>query len=200
MRFKKIFLLTCAFCVSPWLFVIKPVHAIFLELTTQQIEEAIEYGKKNKHIEIAAFSKPWTNCKDKGQGTATLFTPFHNIAYKARKSAIEHREFMHNDIVSAAEIGDTFTFSATVYGDEYDFCPNYTAKLYYKDDVIQPEFEFAPPIADASEFWPDSPSHSARLVFKFPTKGVDLSALITLAIVAPGGEESLFDFDLAKMR
>ncbi|CAG1020014.1 hypothetical protein MTYM_00010 [Methylococcales bacterium] len=198
--FKKIFLLTCVFCVTPWLFILKPVHAIFLELTTGQIEEAVEYGKKNKNIEIAAFSRPWTICKDKGQGTATLFTPFHNIAYKARKSAIEHREFTQDDIMHAVEIGDTLTFSVTVYGDEYDFCTHYTAKLYYKDDVIQPEFEFAPPLADASEFWPDSPSHSARLVFKFPTKGVDLGALITLAIVAPGGEENLYDFDLAKMK
>ncbi|MDQ1272295.1 MAG: hypothetical protein QG591_925 [Planctomycetota bacterium] len=198
--FKKIFLLTCVFFVTPWLFIVRPVHAIFLELTTEQIEEAVEYGKKNKNIEIAAFSRPWTICKDKGQGTATLFTPFHNIAYKARKSAIEHREFTHDDVMHAVEIGDTLTFSVTVYGDEYDFCAQYTAKLYYKDDVIQPEFEFAPPLAEASEFWPDSPSHSARLVFKFPTKGVDLSALITLVIVAPGGEENLYDFELAKMK
>lgn len=198
--FKKIFLLTCVFFVTPWLFIVRPVHAIFLELTTEQIEEAVEYGKKNKTIEIAAFSRPWTICKDKGQGTATLFTPFHNIAYKARKSAIEQREFTHDDVMHAVEIGDTLTFSVTVYGDEYDFCAQYTAKLYYKDDVIQPEFEFAPPLAEASEFWPDSPSHSARLVFKFPTKGVDLSALITLVIVAPGGEENLYDFELAKMK
>jgi hypothetical protein len=198
--FKKIFLLTCVFFVTSWLFIVRPVHAIFLELTTEQIEEAVEYGKKNKNIEIAAFSRPWTICKDKGQGTATLFTPFHNIAYKARKSAIEHREFTHDDVMHAVEIGDTLTFSVTVYGDEYDFCAQYTAKLYYKDDVIQPEFEFAPPLAEASEFWPDSPSHSARLVFKFPTKGVDLSALITLVIVAPGGEENLYDFELAKMK
>ena len=198
--FKKIFLLTCVFFVTPWLFIVRPVHAIFLELTTEQIEEAVEYGKKNKNIEIAAFSRPWTICKDKGQGTATLFTPFHNIAYKARKSAIEHREFTHDDVMHAVEIGDTLTFSVTVYGDEYDFFVLYTAKLYYKDDVIQPEFEFAPPLAEASEFWPDSPSHSARLVFKFPTKGVDLSALITLVIVAPGGEENLYDFELAKMK
>ena len=157
--FNKIFLLTCVFFVTPWLFIVRPVHAIFLELTTEQIEEAVEYGKKNKNIEIAAFSRPWTICKDKGQGTATLFTPFHNIAYKARKSAIEHREFTHDDVMHAVEIGDTLTFSVTVYGDEYDFCAQYTAKLYYKDDVIQPEFEFALSLADASEFWPDFPIH-----------------------------------------
>jgi len=102
----------------------------------------VEYGQKNKRIEISLFSKPWTICKEKGLGTATLFTPFHNIAYKARKFAVEQREFTQKNIMQAAEIGDAFTFSVTVYGDEYDFCVHYTAKLYYKDDVIQPEFEF----------------------------------------------------------
>ena len=182
------------------LFFFKSTLAISLDLSTEQIEEAVEYGQKNKSIEISSFSKPWTICKEKGKGSATLFTPFHNIAYKARKFAVEHREFTQRDIMQAVEIGDTFTFSVTVYGDEYDFCVQYTAKLYYKDDVIQPEFEFAPDIAEASEFWPDSPSQSARLVFKFPTQGIDLNELVTLAVVAPGGEETVFDFNLSKMK
>lgn len=198
--FKKIFLLTCVFSMTPCLFILKPVHAIFLELTMGQIQEAIEYGQKNKDMDIAAFSRPWTISLDKGKGSATLFTPFHNVAYKARKAAIERREFTNNDLRQALEIGDTFTFSVTVYGDDYNFSKYYSAKLYYKDDVIQPEFEFVPELADASEFWPDSPCHSARLVFKFPTKDVDLNALITLAVVAPGGEETLFDFNLSKMK
>jgi hypothetical protein len=157
-------------------------------------------GKKTNALRYHCFSKPWTICKEKGLGTATLFTPFHNIAYKARKFAVEQREFTQKNIMQAAEIGDAFTFSVTVYGDEYDFCVHYTAKLYYKDDVIQPEFEFTPDIAEASEFWPDSPSHSARLVFKFPTKDIDLNGVVTLAVVAPGGEETVFDFDLSKMK
>lgn len=197
---KKIFSLTCASSVIFFLFVLKPVHAIFLELTMGQIQEAIEYGQNNKNMDIAAFSRPWTISKDKGKGSATLFTPFHNVAYKARKAAVERREFTNKDIEQALEIGDAFTFSVTVYGDDYNFSKYYSAKLYYKDDVIQPEFEFIPELADASEFWPNSPCHSARLVFKFPTKGIDLNAIITLAVVAPGGEETLFDFDLSKMK
>jgi hypothetical protein len=197
---KKILPLACISCLVLCFCIVKPVHAIFLELTMGQIQEAIEYGQKNKNIDIAAFSRPWTISLDKGKGSATLFTPFHNVAYKARKAAVERKEFTNKDIQRALEIGDTFTFSVTVYGDDYNFSKYYSAKLYYKDDVIQPEFEFIPDLADASEFWPDSPCHSARLVFKFPTKDVDLNALITLAVVAPGGEETLFDFNLAKMK
>ncbi len=197
---KKMPLVICVSVVIMSLLYLKPVHAIFLEMTMGQIQEAIEYGQKNKNIGIATFSRPWTIIKEKGVGSATLFTPYHNLAYKARKSAIEWREFTKKDIQQAVEIGDTLTFSVTVYGEEYNFSKYYFAKLYYKDDVIQPEFEFAPEIADVSEFWPESPSYSARLVFKFPTKGIDLNDQITLAVVAPGGEEILFDFDLSKMK
>lgn len=197
---KKIFPLTCISCLTLCLFVLKSAHAILLPLTMEQVQEAIEYGQKNKNIGIAAFSRPWTISHDKVKGSATLFTPFHNVAYKARKAAVERREFTIKDIHHAVEIGDAFAFSVTVYGDDYNFSKYYSAKLYYKDDVIQPEFEFVPEIADASEFWPNSPCHSARLVFKFPTKGVDLNSVITLVVVAPGGEETLFDFDLSKMK
>lgn len=197
---RKIVQLTCISFLVLCLFVWKSVHAIFLPLTMGQIQEAIEYGQNNKNISIATFSKPWTISQDKGKGTATLFTPFHNVAYKARKAAVERREFTTKDIQQAIEIGDTFTFSVTVYGDDYNFSKYYSAKLHYKDDVIQPEFEFIPELADASEFWPNSPCHSARLVFKFPTKGVDLNSVITLVVVAPGGEETLYDFNLSKMK
>ena len=179
--------------------VMKPVHAVFIKLTPEQIQEAIEYGQKNKNNDIAAFSRPWTVCLDKGKGCATLFTPYHNIAYKARKCAVERKEFTNKNVLEALDIGDTLTFSVTVYGDEYDFAMHYSARVYQKEEVIQPEFEFAPAIADASEFWPDSPEYSARLVFKFPIKDIDTTTPITLAVVAPGGDETLFVFDLPKI-
>ena len=197
---KKIFSLTCFSTLILCLFIFKQVYAISLELTPEQIQEAVEYGQKNKNMDMASFSKSWTISLEKGKGSATLFTPFHNLAYKARKSAVERREITHKDIMQALDIGNTLTFSVTVYGDEYDFAMHYFANLQHKDDVIQPEFEFTPEIADASEFWPDSPSHSARLVFKFPAKDIDLNATVTLVIIAPGGEETPFYFALSKMK
>ena len=197
---KKIFPTLCFFCLILCSFILKPAHAIFLKLTTEQIQEAIEYGQKNKNISIAAFSQPWTISLDKGKGSATLFTPFHNVAYKSRKSAVERREFTNTDLLQALEIGDTLAFSVTVYGDEDAFAKHYSAKLYQEDEVIHPEFEFTPEIADASEFWPDSPSCTARLVFKFPVKTIDVNKLITLVVVAPGGDETPFAFDLSKMK
>lgn len=199
---KKIFSISIpfVFCFIALFCAMKSAHAIFLKLTPEQIQEAIEYGQKNKNLDIATFSNQWTVAQEKYKGFATLFTPYHNIAYKARKSAVERREFTNREITEALQIGDALTFSVTVYGDEYDFAMYYSGMLHQKEIVIQPEFEFTPEIADASEFWPDSPGYSARLVFKFPSKDVDPDSAITFIVVAPGGEEILYDFDLSKMK
>ena len=183
---KKLFLQSSVFGLILCLFVLKPVHAFLPKLTSEQIQEAIEYGQKNKTTDMALFSKPWTVSLGKGKGSASLFTPYHNLAYKARKAAVERREFTNQNIQEALDVGSTLTFSVTVYGEEDNFAMYYTAKIYQKDDVIQPEFEFAPEIADASEFWPDSPSNTARLVFKFPAKRYRLKYHYFLSNCSPG--------------
>ncbi len=197
---KKIIFLASVSSFMVCFFALKPILAVSLKLTPEQIQEAVDYGQKNRNMDVAAFSKPWTVCLEKGHGTATLFTPYLNVAYKAKKTAVERKEFTNKDIAQALEIGDSLTFSVTVYGDEYDFPMHYTAKIYQKDEVVQPEFEFIPKIADASEFWPDPPSHSARMVFKFPVKHIDLESPIKFVVVAPGGEETPFEFDLSKLK
>ena len=176
---RRLYLLTCISSVFLCLFILKPVHAVSLKLTPEEIQKAIEYGQKNKNMDIAAFSKQWTVSLDKGKGAATLFTLYHNVAYKARKAAVERKEFTSKDIQGALEIGDALTFSVTVYGEEYDFALHYSAKLYQKEEVIHPEFEFAPEIADASEFSKFSMPFGA-FGFKFPVKNIDLNIPVTL--------------------
>ena len=195
----RIFLLSI-FNIMLCLFALKPMYAVSWDIPPEQIQEAIEYGQQNKTTDMAAFSKPWSVSLGKGKGAAAIFTPYHNIAYKARKLAVERREFTNKDLTDALQIADSLTFSVTVYGDTDDFIKYYSAKLIQKDCVVQPNFEFVPDIAEASEFWPDSPCNAARLVFKFPVSGIDMNASIALVILVPGGEEILFPFDLAKMK
>lgn len=197
---KKISLSICVLVFVAGLFVLKSAYAAFSKLTPEQIQEAIDYGQKNKTMDMAAFSRPWIVSLGKGIGSATLFTPFHNLAYKARKMAVERREVTGADIQQALAGGDVLSFSATVYGEEYDFAMHHTAQLNQKDAIIQPDFEYVPEIAEASEFWPDSPAHEARLVFKFPAKDIDFNSLATLVIIVPGGEEISFPFDLSKIQ
>ena len=129
---KKLFLQSSVFSLILCLFVLKPVHAVLPKLTSEQIQEAIEYGQKNKNLDLATFSRPWTVSLGKGQGSASLFTPYHNHAYKARKAAVERREFTNQNITEALDIGNTLTFSVTVYGDQYDFTMRHSAKIYQR--------------------------------------------------------------------
>lgn len=199
---KKIFLLTNSFLLVFVLFFLKPTQAISLNLSPSQIQEAIQYGKENKSIDSVAFSSSWTVAlgKGKGKGFATLFTPYHNIAYKAKKFEIEHRELSNRDILQALEIGNALVFTVTVYGDVFNFAVFQTAKLCQKDLEIKPIYEFKPDIADASEFWPNPPSQMARMVFKFPVYDIDLNTPATLVVFDPEGDEVSFPFDLAKMK
>lgn len=197
---KKLSLPLCILAFVSGFFVLPPLYAASAKLTPEQVQEAIEYGQKNRTMDIATFSRPWTVSLGKGIGSATVFTPFHNLVYKARKMAVERREVTGEDIQQVLEAGDTLSFSVTVYGDEYDFAMHHTAQLNQKDNIIQPEFEHVPEIADASEFWPNPPAHVARLVFKFPAKDIDFEVLSTLVIIIPGGEEISFPFDLSKMK
>jgi hypothetical protein len=197
---KKTFLLACILGLVLNSYLLRPVYAIYLKPTQEQIQEAIQYGQKNKNLDIVTFAKDWSVSLGKGEGFATLFTPYHTIAYKARKFAVERREFTNREIQEILQTGDPMAFSVTVYGDEYDFAMYYSAVIYQRDAIVQPEFEFVPEIADASEFWPDSPGYLARLVFKFPTEDIDLNTPVTFTVQVPGGEEVSFDFDLSKMK
>ena len=88
---KKIFLSICLLAFAVGLFASKSAYAAFSKLTPEQIQEAIDYGQKNKNMDMVAFSRPWIVLLGKEKGSATLFTPFHNLAYKARKMAVERR-------------------------------------------------------------------------------------------------------------
>ena len=54
---KKLFLQSSVFSLILCLFVFKPAHAVLAKLTPEQLQEAIEYGQKNKNLDIAAFFK-----------------------------------------------------------------------------------------------------------------------------------------------
>ena len=198
---KKIFIVTNSIFIVFALCFLAPVQAVSLRLAPEQIQEAIQYGRQNKEVDFVAFSKEWTVSLGKGKGFASLFTPYHNVAYKAKKFEIEHKNLTNRDILNALEIGNALVFTVTVYGDAFNFAVFQTAKLYQKDLEIRPIYEFKPDIADASEFWPNPPSQMARMVFKFPVYDIDLNMPITLVVFDPEEEkEASFPFDLEKMK
>src|SRR3989338_1245387 len=78
-----------------------PVQGMLINLTPGQIEEAIEYGKAGKDTKMADFSKEWTVSLGEKVGWATLYSEFHNLAYKARKAVVEKRELFPHAVHAA---------------------------------------------------------------------------------------------------
>lgn len=175
-------------------------HAILIGLSPEDIRDAIKYGKAGKHASMAEFSKEWTVVLGEKIGWATLYTEFHNLAYKARKAAVEKRELRQDEIRRALAKRDVITFSVTVFTDSLYYNYHRPSTLRVGERVIPASFEFQPQICENSDFFPESPYYVAACVYQFPFKGINPNAKVTLSVVKPEGDELHFNFDLSKMR
>ncbi|MGR3221086.1 MAG: hypothetical protein ACUZ8H_14915 [Candidatus Anammoxibacter sp.] len=175
-------------------------NAVLLNISGADIDEAIAYGAKNKRTILGDFSKDWTVSLGAKVGWATLYTGFHNIAYKARKASIEHKEITKKDIDRALESDSDLTFTVSLLGNYTDFAREYHSMLKFGKDLIAPSFEFIPDIAGASGYWPEEPDSIAGCVFKFPIEGIDGNSIVTLVLRPFDGDVLEFIFDLSKMK
>ncbi len=175
-------------------------QAVLKELTPQQLQEAMEYGKKGKDLEMVPFSAEWTVNLGEQVGWATLYTPFHSLAYKVRKAEVEHRELTDIEIRKAVETGETLTFAVTILCDNLYFTRQRPASLRQGETVVASSYEFLPDVCENSNFFPEPLAFIASCVYKFPYKNLSLDAPVTLVVIKPSGEEVLFNFDLSKMR
>ncbi len=78
------------------------VNAVIFHPDKTDIERAIKCGKDNKRTSLETFSKKWTVNLGREVGWATLYTGFHNVAFKARKAHIEHKELTPKQIGNRA--------------------------------------------------------------------------------------------------
>ncbi|MFQ5962697.1 MAG: hypothetical protein ACE5KZ_00250 [Candidatus Scalinduaceae bacterium] len=178
----------------------KTTYCMSFNLTSSQMNEAIEYGKKNRRTSLKEFIKPWVVYLGEKTGWGTLYTAYHNVAFKARKAAIERRELSQGEILRALRIKESMTFTVSVFGDYMEFARGYNAILYSKDKTIYPVYAYLPDHAEPSAFYPDSPLYVAGCVYKFPIKDIDPNSEATLLVTSPEGERFKFVFELAKMK
>lgn len=175
-------------------------EAIMIGLTPEQTKEAIEYGKAGKKTAMIDFSKEWSVSLGEKVGWATLYDEFHNLAYMARKAALENRELLPHEIKKAVSQDNVLTFTATVLTDSMYYNYFRPSTLHFDDRVIAATYEFQPQMCEDSIYFPESPYYVAACVYKFPIEGIDPNSKVTLAVVKPEGDELLFEFDLSKMR
>ncbi|MBT3879612.1 MAG: hypothetical protein HON76_07475 [Candidatus Scalindua sp.] len=197
--FKKIILVLAFFTII--LLVGKTAYCVSLDLTPNQINEAIEYGKKNKRLSPTNFAEPWVvHLDDEKSGWATLWTPYHNVAFKAKKATVEKRELSEGEILRALHFKESLTFVVSVFGEYMEFAKGYNAILYSEDKPIYPMYSFLPDYAEPSRFYPEIPAYVAGCVYKFPVENLNQSSALKLLITSPDGKELEFPFDLVKIK
>lgn len=175
-------------------------YSMCFNLTNSQINEAIEYGKENRRMALKEFINPWVIYLGDDTGWATLYTAYHNVAFKSKKAAVERREMSQGEILRALYIKENMTFTVSVFGDYMEFARGYNATLACGEKTIYPIYSYFPEYAEPSSFYPNSPSFVAGCVFKFPKEDLGPNSTITLSVTSPEGKELNFDFDLAKIK
>jgi len=178
----------------------KTAYCVSLNLTPNQINEAIEYGKKNKRLSPTNFAGPWVVHLDEKSGWATLWTPYHNVAFKAKKATVEKRKLSEGEILRALHFKESLTFVVSVFGEYMEFAKGYNAILYSEDKPIYPMYSFLPDYAEPSRFYPEEPAYVAGCVYKFPVENINLDSTLKLLITSPEGKELEFPFDLVKIK
>ncbi len=178
----------------------KTAYSVSLNLTPGQVNEAIEYAKKNKRLSPTNFAKPWVTNLGEKSGWATLWTPYHNVAFKAKKAAVEKRELSKGEILRALHFKESLTFVVSIFGNYMEFAKGYNAILYCEDKPVYPMYTFFPDYAEPSSFYPEEPAYVAGCVYKFPVDNINQNSTLKLLISSPEGDELEFPFDLVNIK
>lgn len=184
------------FCTLLWLTSIK-AYCMTFNLSSSEINEAIEYGKTNKLESLGEFTKQWVSHLGEKVGWATIWTPYHNVAFKSKKAAVERRDLSQEEIFKALRLKESLTFTVSLFGDYMQFAHGYNAILYCNEKIIYPVLSYFPEYAEPSSFYPESPIYVAGFVYKFPTEEIIIDSVINLVVTDPEGHEFKFTFDLS---
>src|SRR3989338_2519111 len=178
----------------------KTAYCMSVNLTAGQINEAIKYGQTNRLASPRDFAAPWVVRLDEKDGWATLWTPYHNVAFKAKKAAVERRQLSQSEIFRALYIKESLTFAVSVFGEYMEFARGYNAILYSGDKTVYPVFSYFPDFAEPSSFYPEEPAFVAGCVYKFPIEDMDQNSEVKLLVTSPEVKELKFVFDLVKIK
>src|SRR3989304_5311630 len=106
---KKTIIVLASFAIMS--LVVKTTYCMSVNLTAGQINKAIKYGQTKKLTSPKDFAAPWVVHLDERSGWATLWTPYHNVAFKAKKATVERRELSQKEILRALHIKENLTFA-----------------------------------------------------------------------------------------
>ncbi|MCM8786353.1 MAG: hypothetical protein NC827_06320 [Candidatus Omnitrophica bacterium] len=173
-------------------------------LSSEQINEAINYGKENVSLTFTEFTEKWSVGYEYeyGKGRATLITPFLRVALISKIAAEKHQK-VNMKIINMAlkEFSDKIYFKVALFGNYATF--GRTARLYleYNNKKIQPISYYMSPY---SQFTRDY-YHISEGEVKFSNKGIPKDAKVKLVVIFKPYEdekekECVFEFDLSKYK
>lgn len=177
-------------------------HAIYYQLTDEQIEQAIEYGKSNKDADYISFLDEWVTASDNGYEWAALNTKFSILAFEAKQAALASGKLTQAEIIQfLLEVEDILSFHVVLYGNSPDFARDYHAVLLYKNKPIQPVNEQNDTHAKHTNIGVRIPAiYRATCRYDFPNYYVEPDAELILVIISPLNKERRFVFNLREMR
>jgi len=186
---------TAGFFVNP-----TDSFAMIQNLTPEQREAAIKYGKMGARMDVSDFIKEWSvNNGDKG--FAFIITEFLALAFAAQQAALRSAELNNFDTEDAlAKSSGKLVFRVTTFGNTDTFAKDYTAVIRAGDKTSPATFWNNPP-GEAYGDGKTKPAFVTDSDFYFPADGIDPSSTITLVLQDKDDKEvAKFVFDLAKMR
>lgn len=183
------------------LLIATPSGAVLVNLTEEQAQEAIKYGKEKKDADYLEFFKEWRVDLGDGKGSARVITEFSKVAFEAKNLPFEYISPGKGDIEKIKEeLRDRLAFGVALYGDTIDFAKDCHAVLRYKNNTLRPIEERHAETAETTQSWPKSPAYKAICYYYFDLHHVDPNAKVVLEVSLPGRKKVEFPFDLSKMR
>lgn len=177
------------------------VEAVLIDITREDIQQAVEYGKNNKDADYLEFFKDWRADLGYGTGSARVITPFSKIAFEAKHAASEDKRIETEDIEKILEESKgKLPFGVAIYGETRDFGQNAGAVLIQGEKTFQPVDSRPAMKAEPTHSWPNPPAYRAICYYDFDINKIDPNGAATLVVSVPGQEDVKFQFDLSAMK
>lgn len=169
--------------------------AVYLELTPQQVEEAIETGQAS--ITQEEFGQEWV-VRLAGGEEVQVTTPFARVALAARQAAFRGEPLTEREIETQLQRGKgRIQFLVAVHGPKVDFARWYAALLLVGQREVKATFSQNERTALRLE----DGRYLARNIYLFPTEGLPPTGTVTLLVRTREGKEVLrAPIDLGAMR
>jgi hypothetical protein len=174
--------------------------AMYKNLTPEQRDEAIKYGKSGARKDISEFIREWSVDRGK-EGSAFLLTEFLSLAYAASQAALRFAELNNFEIDDAlANSSGKLVFRVTLFGSTDDFAKEYSGVLLASGKTIPATFWNQPmgePFGDGKS----KPAFVTDSEYYFPSQGIDMNGSVTLVVQDKNGKEVVkFPFNLSALR